>query len=165
VARRLRLLLALPSILLVACQPSPRPECLAGETVLLVQTGAHALVLCDNGAAIRRFPVALGRGGTGKTKTGDEKTPLGEYPLEAPRASSRFGVFLPVGYPTKRQSLEGLTGADIGIHGPDRRFSWLGGASVWADWTSGCVALGSDASIQAVAAWVKAKGVTQVRLQ
>jgi murein L,D-transpeptidase YafK len=133
--------------------------------LLLVETSAHTLLLCENGAATRRFPVALGRGGTGKTKTGDERTPLGEYRLEAPRASSRFGVFLPVGYPTKKQSLEGLSGADIGIHGPDRRFTWLGGATVWADWTSGCVALGSDTAIQAVAAWVKTRGVTEVRLQ
>jgi murein L,D-transpeptidase YafK len=133
--------------------------------VLLIDTSSHELALCEGGVAAKAFAVALGRGGTGKTRTGDDKTPLGMYALSLPRASSRFGIFIPVGYPTKEQAMQGLTGADVGVHGPDRHFAWLGGANLWVDWTSGCVALGSEEAIQTVAAWVKAKGVTLVQLK
>jgi murein L,D-transpeptidase YafK len=151
--------------LLLACQPVPKSACPAKEVVLLIDTSAHELFLCKNGVPSRAFSVALGRGGTGKTRIGDDKTPLGVYALGAPRASSRFGVFIPVGYPTQEQAVQGFTGADVGVHGPDRHYAWLGGASLWVDWTSGCVAVGSDEAIQTIAAWVKSTGVSRVQLK
>jgi murein L,D-transpeptidase YafK len=138
--------------------------CPKAETLLLVDTAGHELKLCEKGVALRAFRVALGSGGTGKARTGDDKTPLGTYSLGTPRPSSRFGVFIPVGYPTKEQLAKGLTGGDIGIHGPDRHFAQLGAATVWVDWTAGCVAVGSDEAIQAIAAWVKSKKVGLVQL-
>lgn len=149
---------------LLSSHVSQASECPKGEAVLLVDTATHELKLCERGTAMRAFRVALGSGGTGKTKAGDDKTPLGVYSLGLPRPSQRFGVFIPVGYPTKEQLAKGLTGAEIGIHGPDRHFAPLGTASAWVDWTAGCVAVGSDEAIQAVAAWVKAKKVGIVQL-
>jgi len=57
------------------------------------------------------------------------------------RASERFHEFVPVGYPTEAQRAEGRTGSAIGVHGPDARFRWLGPATVWVDWTNGCIAV------------------------
>ncbi len=156
--------MGLAAITLLASQSSRASECPNGDAVLVVNTAAHELKLCENGVAVKAFRVALGSGGTGKTKQGDDKTPLGLYPLGSPRPSSHFGIFIPVGYPTKEQATKGFTGADIGIHGPDRHFTLLGGATLWMDWTAGCVAVGSDEAIQGIAAWVKARKVGLVQL-
>jgi murein L,D-transpeptidase YafK len=161
-ARRVLAVLWAASLLMP--QRSEASECPKGEPTLLVDTAAHALKLCENGVVVKGFRVALGSGGTGKTKQGDDKTPLGVYPLGAPRPSSNFGVFIPVGYPTKEQTAKEWTGGDIGIHGPDRHFALLGSATLWVDWTAGCAAVGSDEAIQAIAAWVKAKNVVSVQL-
>jgi hypothetical protein len=150
---------------LLAGHVSAAAECPHAQTLLLVDTKAHELKLCEDGVTVSAFRVALGRGGTDKRQEGDNKTPLGRYALGAPRGSARFGVFLPVGYPTKEQSAKGFTGANIGVHGPDRHFAWLGRANLWFDWTAGCVAVGTDQSIQAIAAWVQEKSVTLVELQ
>ncbi len=121
--------------------------------------------LCENGVAVRVFRVALGRGGIRKRKEGDKKTPLGVYPLGTPQPSNRFGLFIPIGYPTKEQAAAGLTGTDVGIHGPDQQFAWLGEATLWSDWTAGCVAVSTDAAIQAIATWVLAKQVGSIVLK
>lgn len=103
-----------------------------------------------------RFPVALGRGGLDKKREGDGRTPKGAYPLGAPRPSARFHRFVPVGYPTPEQRAQGLTGGDIGIHGPHAAFRPLGSLTTWVDWTEGCIAVGSRSEIEEVAAWVEA---------
>jgi murein L,D-transpeptidase YafK len=115
---------------------------------VLVDTPRHKLWLCEDGAAANEFAVALGRGGTGKREEGDRKTPLGSYPLGVPRASERFHIFIPIGYPTEEQRKQGLTGSNLGIHGPDRKLRWQ-------DWTLGCIAVDSDAAIDEIAAWVR----------
>ena len=115
--------------------------------------------------AVKAFRVSLGRGGTGKAREGDNRTPLGVYPLGTPQPSSRFGTFIPFGYPTEAQAAAGLTGGDVGIHGPDRPYAWLGPANVLFDWTAGCVAVSSDAAIQTIAAWVTAKRAASILLK
>jgi murein L,D-transpeptidase YafK len=158
------LVLAVGTVVLVG-QAAEASDCPNDQAMVVVDTAAHTLRLCEKGAVTKAFRVALGSGGTGKTKEGDNKTPLGEYSLGTPRPSVRFGVFIPVGYPTPEQAARGLTGADIGIHGPDRQFAWLGRATLWFDWTAGCVAVGTDSAIQAIAAWVKARKVDLVQLK
>jgi L,D-peptidoglycan transpeptidase YkuD (ErfK/YbiS/YcfS/YnhG family) len=124
---------------------------------VLVDTQLHRLWLCEDGALVNEFAVALGRGGTGKREEGDRKTPLGSYPLGTPRESARFHTFIPIGYPTEEQRQQGLTGSNLGIHGPDRKPRWL-------DWTLGCVAVGSDAAIDEIAAWVRLKQPAMIEL-
>ncbi|AKU91455.1 hypothetical protein AKJ08_1842 [Vulgatibacter incomptus] len=111
------------------------------------------------------YAVAIGRGGTGKTAEGDRKTPLGDYPLGLPRPSRKFRTFIPIGYPTERQAREGLTGSDVGIHGPSRPFAWLGSSNLWIDWTLGCIALGRDADIDTLAEWVLREQPIAVRIR
>lgn len=126
--------------------------CAAAETSLAIQ--GHRLYLCQGGRVEQSFAISLGRGGLGKRSDGDGKTPTGTYPLGRPRKSSRFGLFIPVGYPTAAQRGQGFTGGDIGVHGPKRRWSWLGRAANLVDWTRGCIALNRDSEIAAVAEWV-----------
>jgi murein L,D-transpeptidase YafK len=121
---------------------------------IVVNTQAGQLFLCASGKVHRRFPVAVGRGGTGKNKEGDRKTPLGIYILEKPRSSNRFYIFIPINYPTSEQIAEGFTGGDIGIHGPWQPLSWLGRLTTWVDWTQGCIAVGRNTDIQEIANWM-----------
>lgn len=130
-------------------------SCPSSAAVMIVDTAAHRLYLCQSGVVEDVYRVALGRGGVGKHNEGDRKTPLGTYALSEGRPSSRFKVFLPVGYPTEAQRALGYTGADIGVHGPDRRFTWLRRATVWFDWTAGCVAVATEREIKAISRWVR----------
>ena len=148
---------SLALLLVLSCKPAfvaAASGCTVDGNLVVVDTGAHTLWLCSERRALGHFKVALGRGGLSKTRRGDGRTPLGTYSLGAPRASARFGTFIPVGYPTREQSARGLTGADVGIHGPERRASWLGSLSTWIDWTAGCVATGTDQEISVVATFV-----------
>ena len=149
--------------------PSPSPsarECRPGETGVVVDTRSHQMHLCRAGQSDRSFAVALGSGGVGKQKQGDARTPLGRYGLGAPRGSKNFHIFVPVGYPTAEQARMGFTGSAIGIHGPPRGWTNLAqlASLVAQDWTAGCIAVTTDADIEAVAAWVRKRQVKEVRL-
>ena len=114
---------------------------------------------------IASHPVALGWRGIGKRRRGDGKTPLGRYDLGVPRPSRKYGTFIPVGYPTAEQRQRGFTGSAIGIHGPPRETRHAGLANVADDWTLGCIAVADDATIRAVAAWVRANPQAPILLE
>jgi murein L,D-transpeptidase YafK len=148
----------------VTAAPEGRP-CPKSGSLVLVDTDARVLALCRDGRVERRFRVALGRGGIEKSRAGDEKTPLGRYPLRAPRKSRRYHLFLAVGYPTPAQKARGYSGGDIGVHGPHLAFAWVGHPSAWLDWTRGCIAVGSNADIDAIAAWVRRRDAREILIQ
>ena len=133
---------------------APHQACPPRETVVLVDTSSGVLCLCRAGREERAFRVALGRRGVDKRQEGDGRTPRGRYGLGSARRSGRYHLFLPVAYPTAQQVKQGYSGSAIGIHGPHVAFSWLGHATVWPDWTLGCVAVGTWAEIRAIAEWV-----------
>jgi murein L,D-transpeptidase YafK len=150
-------------LLLSSNNPAPPTRCRAGETAVLVRVSAHALDLCQDGRSLRSHRVALGAGGTGKRVQGDGKTPLGLYQLGAPRPSPSFGTFVPVGYPTPAQHKLGFTGSAVGIHGPPRGGG--GALSTTVDWTAGCIAVGTDAEIESISAWIRTRRVRAVRIE
>ena len=132
--------------------PCPR----AGDAVV-VTTASRRLWLCEGGTPAAWFAVALGRGGVGKQRRGDGRTPLGTYPLGAPRPSARYGTFIPIAYPTPAQAATGFTGSAVGIHGPPRGMEGADSLVTSLDWTLGCIATGTDGEIAAVAAFVRAR--------
>ena len=136
--------------------PSP-PAALCPESgdVIAVITRKRELWLCVDGAPAARFEVALGQGGLDKRQKGDRRTPLGTYALGSPRPSGRYGIFIPIVYPTREQSAQGLTGGDVGIHGPPRKLPEPEYPTTAFDWTLGCVATGTDADIEVVATFVR----------
>jgi len=150
----------------VSSIPATDDICRSGETAVVVDTHAHLLHLCAGGAVERSFTVSLGTNGVGKQHQGDNRTPLGSYPLGPPRASQSFHVFVPVGYPTRAQARLGFTGGAIGIHGPPRGVGGLAQLAmlVRSDWTAGCIAVATDDEIDDVAAWVRKHAVKDVRL-
>jgi hypothetical protein len=138
--------------------------CAARGTSVVVVLDRHTLHLCEGGQPKGTYSVALGRGGLGKRREGDNRTPVGAYALGAPQPSRRFGMFIPVGYPTAEQRRLGFTGQAIGIHGPDRRFTWAGWLNTAVDWTQGCVAVKSDHAMGEVVEWVTKQKVGVVHL-
>jgi murein L,D-transpeptidase YafK len=141
------------------------PPCRSEETAVVILTDDHELTLCEKGRAGETYGVALGSGGVGKRKEGDNKTPLGAYTLQPPRASEPFGTFLEIGYPTREQRKKGYTGGDVGIHGPKRGVRFLGSLGTLVDWTRGCIAVATDREILQIAAWVNRLNVAVVRIE
>ena len=129
--------------------------CSATDARVVVDTSKHRLALCQEDRESETFDIRLGRGGVGKKKEGDGKTPLGIYSLGEPRRSERFGIFIPIGYPSPEQRQQGYTGGDIGVHGPHRWVRWLGSLVNTFDSSDGCVGLATDDEINTIAEWVK----------
>lgn len=132
----------------------PNTACPGQATIIHVDTRTHRLRLCENGRTVADYRVAIGSAGTPKRKQGDKKTPTGRYRLGKLRPSARYRSFIPIGYPTAEQSRQGYTGSLIGIHGPKRAFAWAGKWSTYVDWTQGCIAVGRDADIDEITAWL-----------
>ena len=127
-----------------------------------VHTTKKLLQICEHGIIVKEFNVSFGRKGVGKKQIGDKKTPLGLYELESPRESNRFGIFIPIKYPTEQQLAVGYTGKDVGIHGPFQLFSWLGSLNTTFNWTQGCIAVGKNEQIKFIANWVKTHPQTKI---
>jgi murein L,D-transpeptidase YafK len=149
------LLETVASLLLGPALYATEDPCSRYDTAVVVDVQARSLRLCELGATQANYPVALGGGGIGKRTMGDRKTPLGSYALGEPRLSHRFGVFIPISYPTAAQRRRGFTGSEIGIHGPQRRFEWAGSWNTHVNWTDGCIALGTLDEAMKVATFVQ----------
>lgn len=129
--------------------------CPATGDVVAVFTRKRELWLCRHGSEVGRIRVALGRGGNGKKKTGDSRTPLGSYAFGAPRPSKQYGVFIPFDYPTREQASKGHSGGALGIHGPPRGQEEPEYPTTAFDWTLGCIATGTDSDAETVAEFVR----------
>lgn len=123
---------------------------------------------CEGGASLV-FPVALAREPGPKRRAGDLRMPEGEYRIAGAARASRFGLFLPIDYPSAADAARGLAdgvigreayaaiarahargepppqdtalGGQLGLHGEGAR--WRGDLDL--DWTEGCVALADEA--------------------
>ena len=140
-------------------------RCDALDARVIVFLERHALLLCDRGKTIETFGVRLGRGGVGKTREGDGKTPVGTYPLGEPRPSNRFGTFIPIGFPTDEQKKAGYTGSAVGVHGPPRWVKWLGRLVNTFDLSDGCVGVARDEEIERIATWVRTASARTIELR
>lgn len=129
----------------------------------------HALRVKRGDSVIEEFFIAYGRGGSGKNRQGDGRTPEGVYRIVEVRPSGRFHLFMLLDYPNDQdiyrayrerrisekefdslqdaRELQGFSpsssplGGQIGIHG-------LGGEGGIKEvihesfnWTSGCIAM------------------------
>jgi murein L,D-transpeptidase YafK len=146
---------ALTFVALFASSARPAVPCTGHDARIVVDTAAHELRLCEGGKEREVFSVRLARAGVGKRRAGDDKVPLGTYPLAAPRRSKSFGVFILIGYPTPAQRRVGFTGGGVGVHGPQRWSRWLRGLNNTFDTTEGCVGLATDAEMDRIAAWIR----------
>lgn len=134
------------------------------ENGIIADTGSSIIFLCKNGVAIADYDFSMGRNGVNKRVAGDKKTPIGRYPLERPRTSNEFKLFIPIGFPTPEQILQGYSGSDIGIHGPSRKFRCAGFLNVMVDWTQGCLAVSSDVFVKEIARFIEMNNVTSITI-
>ena len=138
--------------------------CAAPDARIVVDLKKHTLALCAKDKLVEVFDVRLGRGGVGKTKEGDAKTPVGTYSLGEPRPSNRYGTFIPIGFPTEEQKKKGYTGSAVGVHGPLRVVKWLGRLVNSFDSSDGCVGVALDTEIDKIASWVRTESVRTIEL-
>lgn len=112
---------------------------------ILVEKVAHRMTLLRGGEVVRRYDVALGRGGLGpKEREGDGRVPEGVYRITSRNSNSAYHPALRIGYPTADQARQAAAqgidpGGDIMIHGQTRGLGWAG--RMRGDWTAGCIAV------------------------
>lgn len=100
------------------------------KTAVVVDTRRSRLYLYENIDGRPRFVadyyVSQGKYGTGKSKEGDQKTPIGVYHVTATLPGPKLPDFygpgaLPINYPNEWDQMNGRTGSGIWLHGTSRQ--------------------------------------------
>src|SRR5262249_61666326 len=107
-------------------QAGPGPCGTPREGNLVVMSVERRVTLCDERREVKSFKVRLARNGSGKLRAGDARLPLGTYKLGVPRDSEKYGLFIPIGYPTAKQAAAGRHRDGHRGHGPPRATGRLG---------------------------------------
>ena len=146
---RVIILLLLPLAALAETVPAwliRLPESTA--TAFVAETSTSTLYRFDrDGSGVRKTAeiyMSIGKGGIGKTRVGDQRTPLGMYfvteQLDTTRLHEKYGATaFPLDYPNAWDELRGRTGHGIWVHGVDPG----GGKRPPLD-TDGCIALPNE---------------------
>lgn len=144
-------LLLLAFLLLVvvfsyALAPAGAAPAATADKILVIKN-EHTMTLLKNGAPLKTYKVSIGRNPVGaKTRTGDHKTPEGNYVVDWRNPQSKFHLSLHVSYPNSQDSQNAQlahvqSGGDIMIHGLPNRLGWIGRFHRFFDWTDGCIAV------------------------
>ncbi len=134
--------------------PAPLPADAVAERLVVLKS-ARQLELYHGGTLLRRYRVSLGANPMGpKQRSGDGRTPEGEYVIDYHNAGSSFHRALHISYPSKsdraRAAARGVDpGGLIMIHGLRNGLGWLGRLQRLWDWTDGCVAV-TDTEIEEI---------------
>ena len=154
---RTSLLLALPWMHVGAGSANElSPEHVPADRILVVKS-ERKLHLYKEGAILRTFDIALGLSPLGpKRRSGDFRTPEGEYYLEWKNSDSDYFMALKVSYPNEYDlALAEAEGVDPGglimIHGQPNEGRWSALRSQGMDWTDGCIAVSNS---DMVAIWL-----------
>lgn len=129
---------------------------------IVVEKAQRRLTLKNGENIIRQYKIALGKQPVGaKEKEGDNKTPEGNYVIEAHNPRSSYHLSLRISYPTPEQRKKAAEnkyspGGDIMIHGfpnwvLNKPFSLI---HEHMDWTQGCIAV-TDEEIEEIYQLVK----------
>ncbi|HEY2461726.1 MAG TPA: L,D-transpeptidase family protein [Candidatus Acidoferrum sp.] len=107
----------------------------------------HKMLLSRRGQPLKTYTVSIGRSPLGpKTRTGDHRTPEGNYVVNWRNPKSKFHLSLHVSYPNAHDEAiakrDGASpGGDIMIHGLQNGLGALGRLHRLIDWTDGCIAV------------------------
>lgn len=162
---------------------------LAGDVWLKVDTGELKLTVMRGETALATFEnIAIGSNGVTRDKrSGDEKTPLGNFRVAEIRDSQRFVTFIAFDYPTAGQVYRACGQGDISAADCQRLDAALAaGAPVPQDtalggflgihgtgegdpaihegfnWTNGCIALTNE-QLAALLPWIRPGTLVSVR--
>jgi murein L,D-transpeptidase YafK len=108
------------------------------------------LTLWFAGFPVREFQISLGSDPVGhKRRTGDGRTPEGEYWIVGRNPGSRYHRSLHISYPSPSDRRAAMRaghspGGSIMIHGLPADASWIGKHHAGFDWTRGCIAVTNE---------------------
>jgi murein L,D-transpeptidase YafK len=117
---------------------------------------------------LRTYSIAIGRSPVGaKTRSGDHKTPEGNYVIDAKKSNSRFHRALHLSYPSQtdreRAQAAGVDpGGDVEIHGIENGLGWIGSLHRKLDWTDGCIAV-TDGEMDEI--WIRVTVGTPIEIR
>ncbi len=120
-------------------------------TQIVVSKKNRVMELMSGEETLRRYRVSLGFAPDGhKTKSGDGRTPEGQYWINRRNPRSDYYLSLGISYPNasdvaRARAMGVNPGGDIFIHGGPRRSADRNKK----DWTAGCIAV-SDAEIEEI---------------
>lgn len=148
---------------------------------LLVDTGALTLSVMQGESALHTYEnIAIGSNGpTREKRVLDEKTPLGDFKINAIRASDHFHLFMSINYPNMENAQRALEngrisskeyqavsaawrkgvmppqntslGGHLGIHGVGAGSEEIHNN---VNWTDGCIAVTNE-QVEELAGWVR----------
>ena len=92
---------------------------------------------------------------------GDLKTPEGNYFLYPARKSKKYGLFMLISYPNSKDFAFAKThgkvpGGSVGVHGPQKWYSFLGSMQSLVNHSEGCIVL-DEKSIIKLSSLIKRK--------
>ena len=131
----------------VALRPAPAVDPLPLVDHVVVRKAQRRLLLLHGGNVVRSYHVSLGLNPVGqKERSGDFRTPEGNYRLERRNPRSDYFLSIKVSYPNdvdlkRARAHHWDTGGSIMIHGLP---NWLKHQPEYYeknDWTDGCIAL------------------------
>lgn len=134
---------------------------------IVIEKAAHRMTLYAGERLVRTYAISLGGGGLApKVRSGDRRTPEGDYRITGRNPRSRFHLALRIGYPTPAQvaaaRAKGIDpGGDILIHGLPNGRGALAALYKGRDWTDGCIAV-TDPEIEEV--WTLVRDGARVRI-
>ncbi|NCC21863.1 MAG: hypothetical protein EOM26_05295 [Alphaproteobacteria bacterium] len=117
---------------------------------ILVEKAKRRMTLYSDGRILRRYKVALGKGGLEpKVKEGDARTPEGVYYISGRNPNSAYHLSLKISYPDiddeHRARMMGVSpGSNIMIHGLENGITKDELSRLPKDWTLGCIAVTNE---------------------
>ena len=126
------------------------------ETKIVVALKSqNSVCYIENGSLSFPAPASFGRHDGAKEVEGDGKTPEGRYLLHPARDSRKFGKFLWIDYPHEEHKqnaarLNRSPGGDVGLHGPQFWYAFLGRDQARLNHSDGCIVVDEDSLRQMV---------------
>lgn len=133
----------------IHAQSGPVPSFETADKIL-VEKSERKLYLLKAGRVLREFDIALGLAPTGhKQRSGDFKTPEGNYFIESRNTASDYFLSLKISYPNEQdreraRALDVSPGGQIMIHGQPNNPRYDDNWYEYGDWTDGCIAVSNS---------------------
>ncbi len=133
----------------IHAQSGPGPSFETADRIL-VEKSERKLYLLKAGKVLREFDIALGLAPTGhKQRSGDFKTPEGNYFIESRNTASDYFLSLKISYPNEQdreraRTLDVDPGGQIMIHGQPNNPRYDDNWYEYGDWTDGCIAVSNS---------------------
>lgn len=117
---------------------------------ILVEKSDRKMYLLKAGRVLREFDIALGLAPRGhKQRSGDFKTPEGNYFIETRNTASDYFLSIKISYPNEQdraraRALDVSPGGQIMIHGQPNNPRYDENWYKYGDWTDGCIAVSNS---------------------